>query len=1000
MGDIASIASSAVSAYQRALGTVSNNIANASTTGYARQVSTLEANPVSKMGNIFMGTGVAATGISRAYDSFVEANYRNSNSDLLSQEPMVNYTNRIVDVMGSDSMGLSSALDQFFNTARLLSTEPASTALRGSFMADANSVTSRFGELSGQLDLVQEETTQAVNSYVDQMNTITKALAQVNNQLTKQKSLAAQPADLLDQRDLLLKNLSDFAHVSARFSENGMVTVSLGPSFVRDVVVDGSTAFNIGTNYNSAAPEKVSLVLDPYGKAEPLTAISSGKLAGMMSFREQVLGSSRDALDTLAKVFVDEVNKVQTAGIDAYGNNGTVLFKFDPPTDHPAAAMQVAFEDPMRIAAAAQFRIYESANNTSGSESRVAYAPEDYAGPPDLKPLADYGLSGTQYRILTLIQSNNLLDEASLAKELDIPKTSLPSLTQDLINRGLINTQIQTADSGARTTLLSLSGPGYALVDEIATLPFGSNPDFSRTLTVSQSPPLAAVATVPAGLTDLTLYGDLSSGQNLQIFTRDGRQLLGSAIDTSLLGQLITTDNGFEAGTSYSADYLNVSGSQGYKDLTVFYGARADVRLEAQWNMDVQDPKVHASLSPAKLPALLEGKPIPNGLTGTVIAAGALKLNGTSLGALTIASGTLQASDVSSWINNAAISGIHASASNLLKISAADFSAGKPLVLNTVTITNGTNGPTNLVDLAAAINSQTGTTHLTASIDPDGNLLLTNATGHEGKDIIVSGAIPNALGLSNGTYTGKVSITRDLVDGTDTPIELGFGTNGSPDDLRKLGFTTGAFIKGSANEDLLVFVTGSGNAQLSATYTGSAIDPKQALRQNPVQIRFDSATHYTVWDTKTNTELASRNFDSTQLDQGISYQGLRVSFTAPPQKDDVFTIDGNQDGTGNNQNMLDLVDLQKAKLMGGGRTLGEAYLDQVNDLGNVARQATIAQSALKVVNDQAISARDQISGVSMDQEAADLIRFQQAYQASAKVLQVAGELFDSILQVR
>ena len=177
MSDIASVASGAVAAYQRALGTVSNNIANASTPGYARQVSTLEANPIAKMGNLFMGTGVNVTAISRAYDSFVEANYRNSNSDLLSQEPMVNYTNRIVDVMGSDSMGLSSAMDQFFNAARMLSTDPASTALRGSFMADAKSVSSRFGEISGQLDLVQNGTTQAVTSYVDQISTITSALA-------------------------------------------------------------------------------------------------------------------------------------------------------------------------------------------------------------------------------------------------------------------------------------------------------------------------------------------------------------------------------------------------------------------------------------------------------------------------------------------------------------------------------------------------------------------------------------------------------------------------------------------------------------------------------------------------------------------------------------------------------------------------------------------------------------------------------------------------------
>jgi flagellar hook-associated protein FlgK len=69
-------------------------------------------------------------------------------------------------------------------------------------------------------------------------------------------------------------------------------------------------------------------------------------------------------------------------------------------------------------------------------------------------------------------------------------------------------------------------------------------------------------------------------------------------------------------------------------------------------------------------------------------------------------------------------------------------------------------------------------------------------------------------------------------------------------------------------------------------------------------------------------------------------------------------------------------------------------------MGNIASQATISQSALKVVNDQAISANDQVSGVSMDQEATDLIRFQQAYQASAKVMQVASAVFQSILQVQ
>ena len=913
MSDIASIASDAVSAYQRTLGTISNNIANAATPGYSRQEVTLSANPVSKVGNVFLGTGVAVEGIKRQYDSFVEANYRNSNSDLLSQEPMVTYTNRIVDVLGSDGMGLSSALDQFFNAARNLSTDPASAALRGSFMGDAKSLTSRFGEISSQLDLVQDETTQAVNSIVDQMNTITSVLAQVNAQLTKQKSLSAQPADLLDQRDTLLKNLSDFAHVNTRFAENGSVTVSLGPSFVRDVVVDGSKSLNIGSNYNSAAPEKVSLVTDPYGKAEPLTSITSGKLAGLLSFREQVLGSSRSALDTLAKSFVNEVNKIQKSGVDAYGNTGADLFKIDPQASSAAGGLQVTFDDPMRIAAAAQFRIAEAANNTSGSQAKVAYQAVDAAGPADL------------------------------------------------------------------TSVLT------------------SNPTASVKFTVTPGRPVSAIATIPNGVQNINLLMSGAAGQNLQVFTRDGRQILGSPIDTNQQGLILNTDNGFAPGATYSSQYLNVSGAIGYKDLQVFYGARAAVRQQAQWDMNEADVQKQTALPPTPLPALLEGSAIPTGLSGTVIAAGALQLNGQSLGALTVSSGsTLQASDIKTWLNNANVPGIHVSASNVLKFSPTQFKLGNPLTLNGVSI-NLTN-VTTLSGLAAAINSSSGT-NLSATLDADGNLLLTNATGHEGEDIKVTGSIPNALGLANGTYTGKVSITRDLVAGADTPIELGFGT-GSPDDLSKLGLRTGAFIQGQPNEDLLVFVTGAGDAKLSATYSGSPVDPRQALRQQPLQIKFDAADHYTVVDTNTNTVVASQSFDASKLNDGITYQGLHVSFTSPPKTGDVFTIDGNRDGTGNNQNMLDLVDLQKAPVMGSGKTFGEAYIDQVNDMGNVARQATIAQSALKVVNDQAVSARDQVSGVSMDQEAADLIRFQQAYQASAKVLQVASQIFDSILQVR
>jgi flagellar hook-associated protein FlgK len=81
----------------------------------------------------------------------------------------------------------------------------------------------------------------------------------------------------------------------------------------------------------------------------------------------------------------------------------------------------------------------------------------------------------------------------------------------------------------------------------------------------------------------------------------------------------------------------------------------------------------------------------------------------------------------------------------------------------------------------------------------------------------------------------------------------------------------------------------------------------------------------------------------------------------------------------------------------GSYTLNEAYVDFVQRAGNVAQQASVAEKTLGVVHDQAVQTRESAVGVNLDEEAADLIRFQQAYQANAKIIQVAGSVFDTLL---
>jgi len=86
---------------------------------------------------------------------------RESTSDLSGQKPVVDYTKRVMDIMGDSNIGLSSALDTFFSSASALSADPASTVLRSSFINNASGVGSRLGELSNQLNLISTETRHA-----------------------------------------------------------------------------------------------------------------------------------------------------------------------------------------------------------------------------------------------------------------------------------------------------------------------------------------------------------------------------------------------------------------------------------------------------------------------------------------------------------------------------------------------------------------------------------------------------------------------------------------------------------------------------------------------------------------------------------------------------------------------------------------------------------------------------------------------------------------------
>ena len=130
----------------------------------------------------------------------------------------------------------------------------------------------------------------------------------------------------------------------------------------------------------------------------------------------------------------------------------------------------------------------------------------------------------------------------------------------------------------------------------------------------------------------------------------------------------------------------------------------------------------------------------------------------------------------------------------------------------------------------------------------------------------------------------------------------------------------------------------------------------------------------------------------------IDLNGSRVQINGAPQPGDVFTVSKNTSGAGDNGNALRLNDvLQEKTINGGNATPQDAFGEIVASVGSATQQSRVSQDALASLRENAESARNSLSAVNLDEEAANLIRFQQSYQAAAELISTANQLFQSLL---
>jgi flagellar hook-associated protein 1 FlgK len=357
-----SVALQSLLTQQGALEVTANNIANANTPGYSREVPVLEESPPILSGNTMVGTGVTLASVQSVRDNILDLRIDQETSQQSSLNSYVDSMNQVQALFNeTQGTGLQTDLSNFFNSFQSLATDPTSSSLRQSVLIAGQNLANGFSQTSNNLATIQQGLDQSVLQNVQQVNQLTAQVANLNQQIAMVSNSGDNPGSLEDQRDEDLTNLSNLIDTAVIYSNNGTVTVTTTNGAL---LVSGDQSDALTTQINSATG-----MHDVYAQGTDITStISGGQLQGLISARDDSVPSTQSSLDNLAASLIAAVNKQQTSGYDLNGAQGLDFFTpFTPTTAGSnagaAATMTVALTNPDEVAA--------SSDGTSGDNSNA-----------------------------------------------------------------------------------------------------------------------------------------------------------------------------------------------------------------------------------------------------------------------------------------------------------------------------------------------------------------------------------------------------------------------------------------------------------------------------------------------------------------------------------------------------------------------------------------------------------------------------------------------------
>lgn len=321
---------SALRAFQRALDVTGHNIANVNTTGYNRQQIDLnEADPTYfAYGNgFYMGNGVDGSTITRIRDGFLAAQRIGATSEqgrLGSLGQTLDAINGILQEPGG--AGVSTALDQFFNSWSALGSNPGEPAYLQQVQQSGATLASRVRDLYAQLQSQKSQTTGQIDAAIRDGQGLMDHIAAMNAEIRSHQGPGVSANDLLDLRDQAVQQLGEIMPIQVVPQPDGSVQIYSGQM----PLVDLQGARSLPTAYDANTG-----TLTGSGQNFPMT---SGRLGGLFQSYQKVVGY-QSQLDTLANTLRTQVNSVHATGINGLGATGQNFFNDVAPGDPQTGAI-------------------------------------------------------------------------------------------------------------------------------------------------------------------------------------------------------------------------------------------------------------------------------------------------------------------------------------------------------------------------------------------------------------------------------------------------------------------------------------------------------------------------------------------------------------------------------------------------------------------------------------------------------------------------------------